>query len=67
MAIRPLERDVQDTEDDSAGGTAGTRRGAVSLQIPGFAPADAMDPVVHLCSCALATVTPLGERRRRPR
>jgi hypothetical protein len=26
--LRTLERDVQDTEDDSAGGTAGTRRGA---------------------------------------
>jgi hypothetical protein len=38
-----------------------------SLQIQGFASADAMDPVVHLCSCAAATVTPLGERRRRPR
>jgi len=36
-------------------------------QLPGFAPVAAADPVVHLCSCAVATVTPFGERRCRPR
>lgn len=38
MAIRTLERDVQDTEDDSAGGTAGTRRGAASAAASGVRP-----------------------------